>query len=172
MSTIYKPITTRIDTTANWTTLNPTPAYGEQCIEVLGGGLFKLKVGDGVTPWVSLDYYQSTIEGGIKDLITPKNQTLVAAINSVQEQITEMKENVKHAILRKTKWEDNQQTIYMPGATENNAIFLCPTPGSSMLYAASGIMCIEQNIDSLTFICKEVPADNIDINVFLFERKD
>lgn len=59
MSTIYKPIITRIDTTANWTTLNPVPANGEQCIEVLGGGLFKLKIGDGVSPWISLDYYQN-----------------------------------------------------------------------------------------------------------------
>lgn len=56
MADIIKSIVTRIDTTANWTTLNPIPASGEQCIEILGKGLFKLKIGDGVTPWISLQY--------------------------------------------------------------------------------------------------------------------
>ena len=56
MADVIKSIVTRIDTTANWTTLNPIPANGEQCIEILGRGLFKLKVGDGVTPWIALKY--------------------------------------------------------------------------------------------------------------------
>lgn len=170
MSTIYKPITTRIDTTANWTTLNPTPAYGEQCVEILGGGLFKLKIGDGVTPWISLNYYQSTLEGGVSDLITPSKTTLVSAINSVQEQITEMKENIKHPILRKTQWdEENKQTVYVPGVREENAVFLTPAPADSLIYATSGIMCIEQTVDYLTFTCVTVPEDNVHLNVFIFE---
>ena len=171
MSTIYKPITTRIDTTANWTTLNPTPAYGQQCIEVLGGGLFKLKIGDGVTPWISLNYYQSTIEGGVDDLITPDKTTIVSAINSVQEQITEMKENIKQPILRKTQWdEENKQTVYVPGVKENNVVFLTPAPADAVLYANSGIVCIEQAVDNLTFVCcTEIPEDNIHLNVLIFE---
>jgi len=89
MATIYKPIITRIDTTANWRTLNPVPANGEQCIEILGGGLFKLKIGDGVSPWIALNYYSGS-SGSAEDLsklITPDKSSLVAAINSVQTQI-------------------------------------------------------------------------------------
>lgn len=89
MATIYKPIITRIDTTANWTTLNPVPANGEQCIEILGGGLFKLKIGDGVSPWIALNYYSGS-SGSAEDLsklITPDKSSLVAAINSVQTQV-------------------------------------------------------------------------------------
>ncbi len=59
MSDIIKHIFTRIDSSANWKTLNPVPRNGEQCIEVLNGGLFKLKVGDGTTPWVALKYWTS-----------------------------------------------------------------------------------------------------------------
>lgn len=59
MSDIIKHIFTRIDSSANWKTFNPVPRNGEQCIEVLNGGLFKLKVGDGVTPWVALNYWTS-----------------------------------------------------------------------------------------------------------------
>lgn len=96
MATIYKPIITRIDTTANWTTLNPVPANGEQCIEILGGGLFKLKIGDGVSPWIALNYYQGS-SGSAEDLsklITPDKSSLVAAINSVQKQINDIVANL------------------------------------------------------------------------------
>lgn len=63
MADLIKAIFTRIDSSANWKTLNPVPKNGEQCIEVLNGGLFKLKVGDGVTPWVALKYWTSDING-------------------------------------------------------------------------------------------------------------
>lgn len=56
---IIQPIISKIDTTSNWKTFNPIPRSGEQCIEDLGKGLFKLKIGDGVTPWVSLKYATS-----------------------------------------------------------------------------------------------------------------
>ena len=66
MADVIKSIITRLDTTANWTTLNPTPANGEQCIEILKKGLFKLKIGDGVTPWIALKY--ATINGNVDEL--------------------------------------------------------------------------------------------------------
>lgn len=55
--TLYQQIITRIDTTSNWSTFNPIPKNNEQCIEDCGNGLFKLKIGDGVTPWLALHYY-------------------------------------------------------------------------------------------------------------------
>lgn len=97
MAKIYKPIITRIDTTANWTTLNPVPGKNEQCIEVLGGGLFKLKVGDGVTPWIALDYHMNDagdFVGNVTDLETPQKDTVVSAINSIQEQVNSLSEKL------------------------------------------------------------------------------
>lgn len=91
MADIIRNIVTRIDSTANWTTLNPIPANGEQCIEVLQKGLFKLKVGDGVTPWIALKYVSmgegDSRIGSLSDLITRDKSTIVAAINSVQEEV-------------------------------------------------------------------------------------
>lgn len=120
MATIYKPIIAKIDSTANWTTLNPTPAYGEQCIEILGGGLFKLKVGDGVTPWISLKYFQETFTGDIRDLITPDKTTLVAGINSVQREIDDL------ATVAKTGDYNDLNNKLTPGTAieidENNVI--------------------------------------------------
>ena len=69
MADIIKHIFTRIDSSANWKTLNPVPRNGEQCIEVLNGGLFKLKIGDGVTPWVALNYWTSNKSSSVEQTI-------------------------------------------------------------------------------------------------------
>lgn len=52
-------IVTKVDSSANWRTFNPIPKAGEQCIEDLGKGLFRLKVGDGFTNWIGLKYWTS-----------------------------------------------------------------------------------------------------------------
>ena len=44
----------RRDTVANWSSANPTLAQGELGIET---DTLKIKVGDGITAWSSLDYY-------------------------------------------------------------------------------------------------------------------
>ena len=46
----------RRDTSANWTSANPTLAQGEMGIET---NTLKMKIGDGVTAWASLAYYSS-----------------------------------------------------------------------------------------------------------------
>lgn len=109
MADIIRNIVTRIDSTANWTTLNPVPANGEQCIEILPKGLFKLKVGDGKTPWIALKY--ATMNGhdprigDLSELITRDKTNIVYAINSVQEEvnlteddIARIKEVLKHVV--------------------------------------------------------------------------
>lgn len=83
MATIIKPIITRIDTSTNWKTLNPIPKNGEQCIEDLGKGLYKLKVGDGVTPWIALKYHDDAVVGNLADLLTDNKSSIVEAVNNV-----------------------------------------------------------------------------------------
>ena len=51
-----KIIQIRRDTAANWTSVDPTPAQGEPCLETDTG---KNKMGDGVTSWTSLPYLDS-----------------------------------------------------------------------------------------------------------------
>ena len=87
---IIKPIITRIDSSQNWRTLNPVPKNGEQCVEEIGGGLFKLKIGDGVTPWIALKYHTEVLIGNLDDLITRRKDTIVSAINSLKEDFDEV----------------------------------------------------------------------------------
>lgn len=54
-------IITRNDTAANWTSVNPVLAKGEQGFET---DTKKIKVGDGTTAWNSLAYVVSNAGGG------------------------------------------------------------------------------------------------------------
>lgn len=60
---VITTIITRNDTAANWSSTNPVLAKGEQGLET---DTNKLKAGDGVTAWNSLNYIAggSTAGGG------------------------------------------------------------------------------------------------------------
>jgi hypothetical protein len=89
MADIIKTLRFRIDSSPNWKTFNPVPANGEQCIEYLGNELFKLKIGDGISPWIALAYADvATIYsqlGDLSKLTTVNKQTAVDAINEIVE---------------------------------------------------------------------------------------
>lgn len=51
----------RFDTTANWESVNPILAQAEKGIEQLADGSYKEKIGNGVTAWIDLPYYEALI---------------------------------------------------------------------------------------------------------------
>lgn len=51
----------KIDTTENWESNNPVLLNGEIGLEKSAEGI-KIKVGDGVTQWNSLEYYGGTVD--------------------------------------------------------------------------------------------------------------
>lgn len=56
----------RFDTLENWTSVNPIPARGEFCVEIELGASEdapKIKLGDGVSHWLSLPYFADTAGG-------------------------------------------------------------------------------------------------------------
>lgn len=57
---IIKHIQNRCDTAINWTTNNPILMLGENGYEIdpNTNQIIKFKIGDGVTAWNNLDYYQ------------------------------------------------------------------------------------------------------------------
>lgn len=56
MATQIIPIALRGDTTANWISANPVLLKCEFGVEILTSGKKRIKIGDGVTAWTSLDY--------------------------------------------------------------------------------------------------------------------
>lgn len=64
----------RIDTKTNWEAVNPILAIGEMGIEK-DGLLQNIKVGDGVTPWNSLQYMFKSCPYEVGDILVTMNAT-------------------------------------------------------------------------------------------------
>ena len=64
----------RIDTKANWKAVNPVLAIGEMGIEK-DGLLQNIKIGDGVTPWNSLQYMFKSCPYEVGDILVTMNAT-------------------------------------------------------------------------------------------------
>ena len=82
----------RRGTTAEWTSENPIPKYGEPCVEIKTDGTISLKIGDGTTNWQNLKEISGdagdiiSITGELANLNTTEKTNLVAAINSSKGQ--------------------------------------------------------------------------------------
>lgn len=64
----------RIDTKTNWEAVNPVLAIGEMGIEK-DGLLQNIKIGDGVTPWNSLQYMFKSCPYEVGDILVTMNET-------------------------------------------------------------------------------------------------
>lgn len=67
-------------------------------------------------------------------------------------------------------WADNAQTVAANGVTADNTVVVSPAPESYDAYAESMIRCADQDENSLTFACKDVPADDITVNVTVVNK--
>lgn len=65
----------RRDTTANWTSENPTLAQGEIGLDLTSGGF---KIGDGATAWASLPYHGGVAWGGITGTLSDQTDLQTA----------------------------------------------------------------------------------------------
>lgn len=79
---------------------------------------------------------------------------------------------VAQIVLLAVGWaSDNTQTVDVIGilADENQQLIIpIPKLESKSAYTSTGIECVSQAADSLTFQCTSVPAEDIRVNVFVF----
>lgn len=66
-------------------------------------------------------------------------------------------------------WSDMMQTVSVDGVTEDNSIIPVPAPENYTAYCEAGIYCSAQANRTLTFICSEVPAADLIVNVLIFD---
>lgn len=72
--------------TATWETANPILADGEFGVEVIVGGPEKIKVGDGETAWLDLDYASGS--GEIEDVTAEVLALVLAELEPDQALLT------------------------------------------------------------------------------------
>lgn len=72
--------------------------------------------------------------------------------------------------LNAESWGNKQQNVAVSGVKVDNLVIVSPAPAAenAAAYAESGIRCVEQSGDRLTFECSEVPSVNIAVNVAVF----
>lgn len=176
MADVLQPIITRIDTTSNWKTLNPIPANGEQCIEILGKGVFKLKVGDGVTPWMALKY--ATLNSGVIDLEKLVKQEIrdrIAGDEDLDERKVE--KSADSLVLYGTDLEGNQVTYdissfgrtleEIPEASEQEEGIIIQYKGETTEQFIHGYFyeCVDTSTpETIDFETNVEPAESVEFN--------
>lgn len=63
--------------------------------------------------------------------------------------------------------ETLEQTVTVQGVTATNAIIVAPSVNSMSIYADSGIYCIAQAQNSLTFKCESIPESDVNANILI-----
>lgn len=78
----------RRDTTANWTTADPTLSQGEIGLDLTTGNI---KIGNGITPWTELDYVIPSIEGLASETYVDESiDALKAGANTALDTLNEL----------------------------------------------------------------------------------
>lgn len=60
-NTLKVKLKSRVDTSENWTKINPVLLSGEQGIELTPDGAYYIKIGDGKTTWTKLPYARTDL---------------------------------------------------------------------------------------------------------------
>ena len=68
-------------------------------------------------------------------------------------------------ILSVSKWSNNRQTVSVSGIKAEDTVFSTPDIDSREMYAECNIRLSEQDDGVLTYVCEEVPAENLTVNV-------
>ena len=90
-----------------------------------------------------------------------------AVINEKIEAINIPEHAAATVVLPASGWNDNTQTVSVPGVTANNAVMVGPAVVSRDEYAESDIVCTSQSDGALTFECAAVPTVDITVNVLI-----
>lgn len=71
------------------------------------------------------------------------------------------------ATLAAAGWSGNTQTVSVGGVTASNTVIVAPDPAIFSTYTESGIRCTAQASGTLTFVCEDVPAETLTVNVVI-----
>ena len=106
-----------------------------------------------------------------ESLVINENDKLSVNAEYIQ---TIAKPSIVQITLMASAWngENKTQTVTVSGVSaDENAQLITPTPAiaSQTAYYESSILCTGQAVDSLTFTCKTVPAEDLTVYVVIQE---
>ena len=102
----------------------------------------------------------------ISALTTPASHNRMQ--NKINEIISAVNATVASVTLSSSGWSGKTQTKSVPGVTASNTVVVAPAPAYQSLYTDAGIICSAQGASSLMFTAETVPAENIVVNILIF----
>lgn len=106
-----------------------------------------------------------------KPVSTAQASAIADAKKAGTEAMTEAQKKTekieKNVTLLASGWTDNTQTVEVEGVTSENSVIVCTNPANATEYTESVVRCSDQNENSLTFTCDEVPAIDLLVNVLI-----
>lgn len=116
---------------------------------------------------------------GCKTLVDMRNATATAETvlagytaygadgNLIMGTATSTKRTEINVVLSHSNWDDNQQTVAVPGVTSGSTVIVGSDIGSEPEYSECEIYCSGQEDGSLTFFCTCLPLEDVVANVLI-----
>ena len=104
-----------------------------------------------------------------KDVLDQKIEDAKKAAGDAQKtaDAAQKKHTSRVVTLTVSGWVDNTQTVEVDGVTTNNTLIVASAPENYDAYSKAGVYCSAQAVNSMTFICKSVPATDLNANVMI-----
>lgn len=69
--------------------------------------------------------------------------------------------------LASDNWSGNNQEVMLYGVTPTNTVIVSPTLEVEESYLEYGVKCITQDMNKLTFTCRETPQEHLSVNILI-----
>ena len=102
------------------------------------------------------------IETNTEDL-----RAILDAVNELPRTDEFVKKKSLEVTLPASGWVNSLQSIAVDGVTEDSDVFASPADSSYDAYCEAGVRCSGQADNALTFWCKEIPAEDLTVNVIM-----
>lgn len=102
------------------------------------------------------------IETNTEDL-----RAILDAVNELPSTDEFVKKKSANVILPVSGWVNFSQSIAVDGVTEDSDVIVSPADSSYDAYCEAGVRCSGQADNALTFWCKEIPAEDLTVNVIM-----
>lgn len=124
--------------------------------------------------------------GGVTENVQDKINTLCDDVKTANDNATSALDEIRvmrsenlrmktfSLMLPASAWENKRVSVVvdgMPADKADNIVLPCPTLEYEDAYGVACIRCVEQKENELVFSCKYVPAEDIELNVILFDSK-
>lgn len=90
-----------------------------------------------------------------------------AGTDAMSEAQKKTEKIAKIVTLTVSGWSNKAQTVEASGVTAENTVIICTNPANATEYTESVVRCSDQNENSLTFTCDEVPTKDLLVNVLI-----